>query len=164
VEVNGADEVPEEAVDPPAKRGLPEHREDVATPAACPRSSSHPGGLRFRFRPRRGLAGAGDRDGDPHQAEQPADPQLPGERLDALEPELHVHRHREQEEDEPEQARDDEHDAHRWRANFGDGAPRLEIWMSPEYSYLPLRIRVHAPKANGGRYATLNIDEIRVED
>lgn len=55
-------------------------------------------------------------------------------------------------------------DAHRWRANFEDGDPRLEIWMSPEYSYLPLRIRVHARKANGGRYATLNIDEIRVED
>lgn len=55
-------------------------------------------------------------------------------------------------------------DAHVWRANFDEGDPRIEIWMSPEYSYLPLRVRIHAKKANGGRYATLTIDEIRVED
>jgi hypothetical protein len=36
--------------------------------------------------------------------------------------------------------------------------------MSPEYSYSALRVRIHAKKANGGRYATLTIDEIRVED
>lgn len=55
-------------------------------------------------------------------------------------------------------------DAHLWRANFEDGNPRIEIWMSPEYNYLPLRIRVHARKENGGRYATLTINEIKVED
>jgi hypothetical protein len=55
-------------------------------------------------------------------------------------------------------------DTHLWRANFEDGNPRIEIWMSPEYNYLPLRIRVHARKENGGRFATLTIDEIRVED
>lgn len=55
-------------------------------------------------------------------------------------------------------------DAHLWRANFEDGNPRLEIWMSPEYHYLPLRVRIHARKVNGGRFATLTIDEIRVED
>jgi hypothetical protein len=55
-------------------------------------------------------------------------------------------------------------DAHLWRANFEDGNPRIEIWMSPEYNYLPLRVRIHARKANGGRFATLTIDEIRVED
>jgi hypothetical protein len=27
-----------------------------------------------------------------------------------------------------------------------------------------LRVRIHARKANGGRFATLTIDEIRVED
>ena len=55
-------------------------------------------------------------------------------------------------------------DAHQWRADFEDGNPRIEIWMSPDYNYLPLRIRVHARKVNGGRFATLTIDEIRVED
>lgn len=55
-------------------------------------------------------------------------------------------------------------EAHLWRANFEDGNPRIEIWMSPEYHYLPLRVRIHARKANGGRFATLTIDEIRVED
>ena len=54
--------------------------------------------------------------------------------------------------------------AHLWRVNFDDGNPRIEIWMSPEYHYLPLRVRIHARKVNGGRYATLNIDEILVED
>jgi len=51
-----------------------------------------------------------------------------------------------------------------WRVNFDDGDPRVEIWMSPEYHYLPLRVRVHARKVNGGRFATLTINEIRVED
>ena len=55
-------------------------------------------------------------------------------------------------------------EAHLWRANFEDGNPRIEIWMSPEYNYLPLRVRLHERKANGGRFATLTIDEIRVED
>ena len=55
-------------------------------------------------------------------------------------------------------------EAHLWRANFEDGNPRIEIWMSPEYHYLPLRVRIHTRKANGGRFATLTIDEIRVED
>ena len=55
-------------------------------------------------------------------------------------------------------------DTHLWRANFDDGNPRIEIWMSPEYNYLPLRIRIHASKANGGRVATFTMDEIRVED
>jgi hypothetical protein len=53
---------------------------------------------------------------------------------------------------------------HPWRANFENGDPRIEIWMSPEYNYLPLRVRIHARKINGGRFATLTIDEIRVED
>lgn len=55
-------------------------------------------------------------------------------------------------------------DTHLWRANFDNGDPRIEIWMSPEYRYLPLRVRVHARKEFGGRYATLKINEIRVED
>jgi hypothetical protein len=55
-------------------------------------------------------------------------------------------------------------DAHPWRATFDDGDPRIEIWMSPEYHYLPLRVRIHARKVNGGRFATFTIDEIRVED
>jgi len=55
-------------------------------------------------------------------------------------------------------------DAHLWRANFDTGEPRIDIWMSPDYHYLPLRVRVHARKEFGGRYATLNIEEIRVED
>jgi hypothetical protein len=55
-------------------------------------------------------------------------------------------------------------DAHLWRANFDNGDPRIEIWMSPEYRYLPLRVRIHARKENGGRFATLTINEIRVED
>jgi Protein of unknown function (DUF3108) len=55
-------------------------------------------------------------------------------------------------------------DADLWRANFEDGNPRIEIWMSPEYHYLPLRVRIHARKVNGGRFATLTINEIRVED
>lgn len=55
-------------------------------------------------------------------------------------------------------------EAHLWRANFDNGDPRIEIWMSPEYHYLPLRVRIHARKEFGGRFATLNIDEIRVED
>jgi hypothetical protein len=54
--------------------------------------------------------------------------------------------------------------ADRWVVNYDDGNPRLEIWMSPAYHYLPLKVRVHAQKKNGGRFATLNIDEIRVED
>ncbi len=55
-------------------------------------------------------------------------------------------------------------DTHLWRANFDNGDPRIEIWMSPEYSYLPLRVRIHARKEFGGRYATLKINEIRVQD
>ena len=55
-------------------------------------------------------------------------------------------------------------DTHLWRANFDNGDPRIEIWMSPEYSYLPLRVRIHARKEFGGRFATLKINEIKVED
>ncbi|MEO8137305.1 MAG: DUF3108 domain-containing protein [Betaproteobacteria bacterium] len=54
--------------------------------------------------------------------------------------------------------------AHRWRADYDDGGPRLEIWMSPEYHYLPLKVRIHAQQKHGGRFATLTIDEIRVQD
>ncbi len=54
--------------------------------------------------------------------------------------------------------------AHLWRANYDDGNPRLEIWMSPEYHYLPLKVRIHAQQKNGGRFATLTMDEIRVQD
>ena len=53
---------------------------------------------------------------------------------------------------------------HLWRVDYDDGNPRLEIWMSPEYHYLPLKVRIHAKRENGGRVATLTIDEIRVQD
>ena len=55
-------------------------------------------------------------------------------------------------------------DAQVWRVNHDNGEPRIDLWMSPEYHYLPLRIRVYTRKEFGGRHATLNIDEIRVED
>ena len=55
-------------------------------------------------------------------------------------------------------------DAQVWRVNHDNGEPRIDLWMSPDYHYLPLRIRVYSRKEFGGRYATLNIDEIRVED
>ena len=55
-------------------------------------------------------------------------------------------------------------DAQLWRVNHDNGEPRIDLWMSPEYHYLPLRVRVYSRKEFGGRFATLNIDEIRVED
>lgn len=55
-------------------------------------------------------------------------------------------------------------DAQLWRVSHDNGEPRIDLWMSPEYHYLPLRVRVYSRKEFGGRYATLNIDEIRVED
>ena len=55
-------------------------------------------------------------------------------------------------------------DAQVWRVSHDNGEPRIDLWMSPEYHYLPLRLRVYSRKEFGGRYATLNIDEIRVED
>jgi hypothetical protein len=51
-----------------------------------------------------------------------------------------------------------------WRADYDDGNPRIEMWMSPEYHYLPLKVRIHAKQENGGRFATLSINEIKVED
>jgi hypothetical protein len=54
--------------------------------------------------------------------------------------------------------------AQMWRADYEDGNPRIEIWMSPEYHYLPMRVRIHGRKENGGRFATLSINEIKVED
>jgi hypothetical protein len=51
-----------------------------------------------------------------------------------------------------------------WRADYDDGNPRIEIWMSPDYHYLPLKVRIHAKQENGGRFATLSINEIKVED
>jgi hypothetical protein len=54
--------------------------------------------------------------------------------------------------------------AQMWRADYDDGNPRIEIWMSPEYHFLPMRVRIHARKENGGRFATLSINELKVED
>jgi hypothetical protein len=51
-----------------------------------------------------------------------------------------------------------------WRVDYEDGEPRVELWMSPEYNWLPLKVRIHARKENGGRFATLDIGEIRVAD
>ncbi|MEO7762434.1 MAG: DUF3108 domain-containing protein, partial [Casimicrobiaceae bacterium] len=51
-----------------------------------------------------------------------------------------------------------------WRADYDDGNPRIELWMSAEYHYLPLRVRIHTRRENGGRFATLSINEIKVED
>jgi len=36
--------------------------------------------------------------------------------------------------------------------------------MSPEYNWLPLKVRIYTRKENGGRFATLQIGEIRVAD
>ena len=55
-------------------------------------------------------------------------------------------------------------DSQVWRVNHDNGEPRIDLWMSPEYHYLPLRVRVYARKEFGGRHATLNIDEIRVDN
>ena len=49
-----------------------------------------------------------------------------------------------------------------WRADYEDGNPRIEMWMSPEYHYLPLKVRIYAKHENGGRFATLSINEIKV--
>jgi hypothetical protein len=51
-----------------------------------------------------------------------------------------------------------------WRVDYDDGNPRLELWMSPEYNWLPLKVRIYTRKENGGRFATLQIGEIRVAD
>jgi len=54
--------------------------------------------------------------------------------------------------------------AQMWRVDYEDGSPRIELWMSPDYHYLPMRLRIHARKENGGRFATLSINELKVED
>jgi len=51
-----------------------------------------------------------------------------------------------------------------WRVGYDDGSPRIELWMSPEYNWLPLKVRLHTRKENGGRFATLAISEIKVAD
>jgi hypothetical protein len=51
-----------------------------------------------------------------------------------------------------------------WRVDYDDGSPRVELWMSPEYNWLPLKVRLYTRKENGGRFATLQIGEIRVAD
>jgi len=51
-----------------------------------------------------------------------------------------------------------------WRVDYEDGNPRILLWMSPEYHYLPLRLRIYSRKEDGSRTATLTINEFKVED